>query len=164
MRRIDLHISYYSADSSDDLLPDDLKLLNSAAESVKSSYSPYSHYRVGAAVLLTNGVIITGSNQENMAFPSGLCAERVALFAAASGHPGTGIRSIAITAQSEDFPVNEPVSPCGACRQAMIEYENNQGQPIRLILGSESGKTILVNSVGDLLPLSFKEEKLKKKL
>lgn len=142
--------------------PDELNLLNTAADSLKSAYVPYSHYKVGSAVLLENGVIITGSNQENMAFPSGLCAERVALFAAASNHPGITIKSIAITAQSQDFPVKEPVSPCGACRQTLIEYETNQGKPIKIILGCESGKTIMVMSVGDLLPLSFREEKLKK--
>jgi cytidine deaminase len=97
-----------------------------------------------------------------MAFPSGLCAERVALFAAASQHPGITIKAIAITAQSQDFPVKEPVSPCGGCRQAMIEYETNQAEPIKLILGCETGKTIMVTKVGDLLPLSFKEDMLKK--
>jgi cytidine deaminase len=164
MQQKDLLISYFELDSADELSADDHQLLNMAADALKSAYVPYSHYKVGSAVMLENGVIITGSNQENMAFPSGLCAERVALFSAASQHPGITIRSIAITAQSKDFPVNEPVSPCGACRQAMIEYETNQGKPIKLILGCETGKTILITKVGDLLPLSFKEDKLKKKL
>jgi cytidine deaminase len=164
MQRKDLHISYYLREFPEELQPEELNLLNIASESLGSSYSPYSHYKVGCAVLLENGAVITGSNQENMAFPSGLCAERVALYAAASNHPGIIIRSIAITARSLDFPVIEPVTPCGSCRQAMIEYENNQDKPIKLILGCESGKTILVMSVGDLLPLSFKEEKLKKKI
>ena len=164
MQQKDLLISYFELDSDNELLRDDLNLLNIAKDSLKSAYVPYSHYKVGSAVLLENGIIITGSNQENMAFPSGLCAERVALFAAASQHPGITIKSIAITAQSQDFPVEEPVSPCGACRQTMIEYETIQGEPIKLILGCETGKTILVMKVGDLLPLSFKEDKLKKKL
>jgi cytidine deaminase len=164
MQQKDLLISYFELDSADELSADDHNLLNMAADALKSAYVPYSHYKVGAAVLLENGVIITGSNQENMAFPSGLCAERVALFAAASQHPGINIRSVAITAQSDDFPVIQPVSPCGACRQAMIEYETNQGKPIKLILGCETGKTILVMKVCDLLPLSFKEDMLKKKL
>ena len=137
-------------------------LLTIAIDSLESAYVPYSHYKVGSAILLENGVIITGSNQENMAFPSGLCAERVALYAAASNHPGIIIKSIAITAQSQDFPVIEPVTPCGACRQALIEYETNQGRPIKLILSCETGKTIVVSRVGDLLPLSFKEDLLKK--
>lgn len=162
MQKKDLTISYQLSDSPGDLAPEDLNLLNLAEASLRSSYSPYSRYKVGAAVLLGNDVVVTGSNQENMAFPSGLCAERVALFAAASNHPGVIVKSVAITASSEDFPVNEPVTPCGACRQALIEYENNQGRPIRMILGCESGKTILVQSVGDLLPLYFREEKLKK--
>ena len=162
MRKENLLISYYVSDSQDDLQPEEISLLETASESAKSSYSPYSRYKVGSAVLLSDGKIVTGSNQENMAFPSGLCAERVALFAAVSNHPGILIESIAITARSEDFPVIDPVTPCGACRQALIEYESNQGKPIRLILGSQSGKTLLVQSVSDLLPLSFNEEKLKK--
>jgi cytidine deaminase len=162
MHQKDLVISYFELDSPDELQPDDLNLLNIAADSLKSAYAPYSHYKVGSAILLGNGVIIPGNNQENMAFPSGLCAERVALFTAASQYPGITIKSIAITAQSQDFPVKEPVSPCGACRQVMIEYETNQGKPIKLILGCETGKIILVMKVGDLLPLSFKEDLLKK--
>jgi cytidine deaminase len=162
MRKENLLISYYVSDSQDDLQPEEISLLETASESAKSSYSPYSRYKVGSAVLLSNGKIVTGSNQENMAFPSGLCAERVALFAAVSNHPGILIKSIAITARSEDFPVTDPVTPCGACRQALIEYENNQGKPIRLILGSQSGKTLLIQRISDLLPLSFREEKLKK--
>jgi len=162
MRKENLLISYYVSDSQDDLQPEEISLLESASESAKYSYSPYSRYKVGSAVLLSNGKVVTGSNQENMAFPSGLCAERVALFSAVSNHPGILIKSIAITARSEDFPVIDPVTPCGSCRQALIEYENNQGEPIKLILGSQSGKTLLVQSVSDLLPLSFREEKLKK--
>jgi cytidine deaminase len=162
MQQKDLLISYFELDSPDELHLDDLNLLNVATDSLKSAYAPYSHFKVGSAILLENGVIIAGSNQENMAFPSGLCAERVALFAAASQHPGITIKAIAITAQSQNFPVKEPVSPCGACRQAMIEYETNQGKPIKLILGCETGKIILVTKVGDLLPLSFKEDLLKK--
>jgi cytidine deaminase len=157
-----LQISYQETESHEDLHPDDLNLLKEAEESLKSAYVPYSHYRVGSAILLDNGVIVTGSNQENMAFPSGLCAERVALFAAASQYPGVPVRMIAITAKSEDFPVAEPVSPCGACRQVMIEYETKQDKPLKLILGCETGKTILIQRAGDLLPLSFKEDKLKK--
>jgi cytidine deaminase len=162
MQQKDLLISYFELDSPNELPLDEHNLLYVATDSLKSAYVPYSHYKVGSAVLLENGMVISGSNQENMAFPSGLCAERVALYAAASNHPGIIIRSIAITAQSQDFPVTEPVSPCGACRQAMIEYETNQSKPIKLILSCETGKTIVVMSVGDLLPLSFKEDLLKK--
>jgi cytidine deaminase len=164
MQQKDLLISYFELDSASELPPEERDLLNVAANSLKSAYVPYSHYQVGSAVLLENGVIVTGSNQENMAFPSGLCAERIALFSAASQYPGITIKSIAITAQSLDFPVNEPVTPCGACRQAIIEYEANQGKPIKLILGCETGKIIIVMKVGDILPLSFKEDMLKKKL
>ena len=162
MQQKSLNISYQELDSQNELDTDDLNLLKAATDSLKTAYVPYSHYRVGSAVLLENGIIITGSNQENMAFPSGLCAERVALFAAASQYPGIAISAIAITAYSQDFPVVKPVSPCGSCRQVMIEYEMYQAKPIRLILGSESGATILIGRVSDLLPLSFNEEMLRK--
>ena len=162
MRDILIQIAYRETESHDELPPEDRMLLDQAELALESAYVPYSHYRVGAAVLLDNGKTIKGSNQENVAFPSGLCAERVALFSAASHYPGVPVRAIAITAKSEDFPVNEPVTPCGSCRQVMIEYESNQGSPLRLILGCETGKAIRVEKAGDLLPLSFKEDMLRK--
>jgi cytidine deaminase len=157
-----IQITYLETESHDELAPEDLKLLSMASGALQSAYVPYSHYRVGAAVLLENGEIVTGSNQENMAFPSGLCAERVAIFSAVSHFPGVPVRAIAITAKSEDFPVSEPVTPCGSCRQVMIEYESNQGSPVRLILGCETGRAIQVEKAADLLPLSFKEDMLRK--
>ena len=157
-----IQIEYRISDSHEELVPEERMLLGKASSALQSAYVPYSHYRVGAALLLENGEIVTGSNQENMAFPSGLCAERVALFAAAAQYPGIAVRSIAITAKSEDFPVNEPVTPCGSCRQVMIEYERNQGSPMRMILGCETGRTIRVEKAGDLLPLSFNEDMLRK--
>ena len=162
MQKKNLVICYTEFSSPDELTNDDKRLLEEAITIGKSAYAPYSHYHVGASVLLSDGQMVHGNNQENMAFPSGLCAERVALFAASANHPGVPVVAIAIAAASREFPVVEPVTPCGACRQAMIEYENLQTNPIRLILGCESGKTIIVESVGDLLPLSFKEEKLKR--
>ena len=97
-----------------------------------------------------------------MAFPSGLCAERVAIYAAAANNPGVGFKTIAISAQSEKFPVTEPVAPCGSCRQAMIEYEMQQKQNIRIILQGDTGKIFVINSIESMLPLSFHENGLKK--
>ena len=162
MQKKRIVISYSEMDFLSELSPEDRDLLKAAEQSVDAAYAPYSHFKVGAAVLLENGKIIHGNNQENMAFPSGLCAERVAIFAASSAHPGIKINAIAITAKSAEFPVEEPVTPCGGCRQSLIEYENNQKSPIRVILGCETGKIIVVERVGDLLPLSFRGEKLKK--
>ena len=162
MQHKKLDFSYSELDSHSELSREDLDLLQAAEQSVNAAYAPYSHFKVGSAVMLENGNIITGNNQENMAFPSGLCAERVAVFAAVSANPGIKIKAISITAKSNEFPVEEPVTPCGGCRQSLFEYEHNQDSPIRIILGCETGKVIVVEQVGDLLPLSFKGEMLKK--
>jgi cytidine deaminase len=162
MEKKSLSLSYLEYDSADELPATDRELLDRAKNVVDSAYAPYSHYRVGAAVKMRNGNIITGSNQENMAFPSGLCAERVALYAAASANPGVPVEAIAITARSEQFRVDEPVPPCGSCRQAMIEYEMYSHQKIRVILMGEYGKVLVIESMEALLPLSFKEDGLKK--
>jgi cytidine deaminase len=153
---------YEEYESPVELQPQDRELLEQAKTALNDAYAPYSQYHVGAAVLLGNGKVVTGNNQENMAFPSGLCAERVAIYAASSQFPGTPIKTIAISARSEKFPVTDPVPPCGSCRQAMIEYEMFQKQNIRLILQGESGKVLVIGSVESLLPLSFREKGLKK--
>ncbi|MCX6245199.1 MAG: cytidine deaminase [Bacteroidetes bacterium] len=162
MEKKNFSLSYLEFDSADELPAPDRELLDRAKGVVESAYAPYSHYRVGAAVRMGNGQICTGSNQENMAFPSGLCAERVALYAAASTYPGVPVEAIAITARSEQFPVDKPVPPCGSCRQAMIEYEMHSRQKIRVILMGELGKVVVVESIDTLLPLSFREDGLKK--
>jgi cytidine deaminase len=162
MKTITLPASYLEFDAPEELPEDDLALLNQAAQSLQSSYSPYSRYRVGAAVLLANGVVYTGSNQENIAFPSGLCAERVAVFAAASEFPDVPILTVAITAKSEQFPVTSPVPPCGACRQVMMEYETRQKQKIRLVLRGETGKIWVVEGIGTILPMNFTEDGLRR--
>jgi cytidine deaminase len=154
--------TYEEYNSPEELQPPDRDLLKCAKEALTKAYAPYSQYYVGAAILLENGKIVSGNNQENMAFPSGLCAERVAIYAAASNNPGVAIKTIAISAHSDKFPVGEPVPPCGSCRQAMIEYELYQKQNIRVILQGDTGKIVLINSVESLLPLSFKENGLKK--
>lgn len=163
MKTKTLHIDFQEASQIDELNPDDNKLLRMAAEASISAYAPYSHFHVGAAVLLENGEIIIGNNQENAAYPSSLCAERVALFAASSKYPKTAIKAIAISAQSELTEINEPVTPCGACRQVMIEFEKLAQNPIKVIMQGQTGNILISNSVENLIPLSFDGDHLKTK-
>jgi len=140
----------------------DRKLLKEAREAMKAAYAPYSHFKVGAAVLLENGKTVKGNNQENASYPVGLCAERVAVFAAGANYPGVAPIAIAITASSTDFSVDSPVPPCGACRQALAEYEHLSGKPIRLILAGASGKVRIAESVDSLLPFQFNASDLRR--
>ncbi len=149
-------------DSAQDINSEDRDLLEKARHCAKNAYAPYSDFQVGAAVLLENGQVVLGNNQENVAYPSGLCAERVAVFAAGANYPGVKIKAIAITARSDNFEVHEPVAPCGACRQVISEYENNAQSKIRLIMAGERGKVHVVNSAGSLLPLVFSRNELRK--
>lgn len=162
MKQIKIGITVEVYESARDLPDKDKQLLALAEKNTDSAYAPYSHFKVGAAVRLGNGIIITGNNQENAAYPSGLCAERVALYYAVSQYPGEIIESIAIAARSEDFPIHE-VAPCGACRQAMAEYQLLQKKEVRVIMKAEKGPVQVVNSIEDLLPLMFRAEELKKK-
>jgi cytidine deaminase len=162
MKQVTHSFDYQVYDSATELQTADRELLTSAKEAIAGSYAPYSHYHVGAAVRLANGTIVKGSNQENMSFPAGLCAERVAVFAAASEFPRVQVAAIAISAQSDDFDVNEPVPPCGMCRQAIMEYEIKFGNRIRLILGGRTGQVFVFNGMGSLLPLAFVEKGLAK--
>ena len=126
----------------------------------KNAYAPYSGFRVGAAVLLGNGVIITGNNQENAAYPSGLCAERTALFYASAQYPNIPVIAIAIsTLNGADTP-SEVAKPCGACRQVMAEYEDLAGNLLHIILDS-ANKVLVINGIDTLLPLRFKKEDVK---
>lgn len=134
-------------------------LIKAAHEALSSAYAPYSQFQVGAALLLEDGSIVKGSNQENAAYPSGLCAERVAFFSAGSQHPGKKIMAAAVTTS---YPMEHPISPCGACRQVMAEYELKQQTQIKLLLCSHDGSVIVVNNSRDLLPLYFSGEWLKK--
>jgi cytidine deaminase len=147
--------------SEQDLANEDRLLLMHAKRSLDSAYAPYSHFNVGAAVQLENGEIITGNNQENAAYPSGLCAERVAIFYAGAKFPGVKIKSIAVSCKAENQVINDPVSPCGACRQAIAEYETRYGQKIRMIMAGESGRVFIAESIESLLPLMFNRKYLK---
>jgi cytidine deaminase len=161
MDKVDLTITYWEYSSIEELNPADRSLLEQASEAIKSAYAPYSAYHVGAAALLENGRIVTGNNQENVAYPSGICAERVALFYASSQFPEVPVVAIAVTAKAKHFKIKSPVTPCGSCRQVMAETENRFHKPIRLIMHGENGKIIIVEGVKNILPLMFTAEELK---
>lgn len=141
----------------------DRELLEQAVDASERSYSPYSTFQVGAALRTVNGIIISGNNQENAAYPSGLCAERVALFFAQAQYPDVPIESIAIFARSKEFKLDQPVTPCGSCRQVMAEYENRHGLRMRVIMANGDGLVQIVEGMENLLPLMFMLEKLKKR-
>lgn len=130
-------------------------LVNSAFSAMERAYAPYSEFRVGASVLLGNGEIIQGNNQENLAYPSGLCAERVALFYAGANFPKEVIDTICIVAKGTFVSEELLLSPCGACRQVMVESAMRQSTPIRVIMVNQDNRTLIVNSVEDLLPFAF---------
>lgn len=149
-----IEINYTEYGSKAEMPEGDAALLTKAEEMTVKSYAPYSNFHVGAAVLMSGGRIFGGSNQENAAFPSGLCAERTALFYASAQCHDEDVVAVAIAAEYQGEPVKSVPSPCGACRQAMVQYESRSGKPIKVILGG--GDRILVfNSVSDLLPLVF---------
>lgn len=155
MKQENINITITVFESFSELPSNQKQLMEQAIHSRSKAYAPYSNFCVGAAVLLINGEIVTGNNQENASYPSGLCAERVAIFHASSQFPGVQIKSIAITATSKNYMVNRPVAPCGNCRQSISEYENKQGTPIELLFMGETGEVIQCNSVVDILPLAF---------
>ena len=139
----------------EELNEQDQNLMLKAIDARKDAYAPYSNFMVGAAVLLENDEVVIGSNQENASYPSGLCAERVAVFQAGARYPGVTIKSIAITAKSKTHLVKKPAAPCGNCRQAISEYEYKQNSPIELLLMGEQGEIIKCQSLADILPLGF---------
>jgi cytidine deaminase len=160
MKEIKITTSFEVFDSVASLPSDIQSLMNQAIEIRKNAYAPYSRFRVGAAVLLDNGKIVLGSNQENAAYPSGLCAERVAVFQAGAAYPNTKILKFAITAASDTNPTLSPIPPCGACRQSIAEYEFKQATPIEIYFMGESGEVYKSNSINNLLPLTFDKTSL----
>ncbi len=159
MKKRQLEISYHSC-KFEELTPEEKQLVEEARQATFRSYSPYSHFSVGASVLLANGVILSGSNQENAAYPSGLCAERTVLFYANSQYPNQPITMMAIAARSEKGFTEIPITPCGACRQVLAETERRFEHPIRILLYGET-ETIIIDGVKDLLPFLFDEDILK---
>jgi len=162
-KTITFSVEVEELDSINQLNEEDKTLMFKATDIAGSAYAPYSNFHVGAAVLLENGEIISGNNQENVAYPSGLCAERVALFTAGAHFPNIQVKTIAITAKSDVIDVSEPLAPCGACRQVMSEYEKRHNGQIKVILKGETGKVWVIQSVNDLLPFSFSSDKLNNK-
>lgn len=155
MKKIEITTSLEIYNTIEELPLDIKSLMLQAIEIRKKAYAPYSNFQVGAAIALENGSIVLGSNQENAAYPSGLCAERVAIFQAGSLYPNTPITSIAISATSTVNPVESPIPPCGACRQSIAEYECKQEQPIKIYFMGETGEIYASDSLKNLLPLSF---------
>jgi cytidine deaminase len=149
-------IEIFEYQSTTELTTEDANLVQKAKEAALKAYSPYSNFGVGAAILLENDQIILGNNQENAAYPSGLCAERVGVFYANATYPNIPVKSVAVTAFNRNLNsfVSEPVPPCGSCRQVMIETQHRFGKPIRLIMAGED-KIIVVENMEYMLPLQF---------
>ncbi len=159
MKTTEIRIVVHEFANIDELPVNDQNLLLEARLITELAYAPYSGFYVGAAVLLGNGTIVTGNNQENSAYPSGLCAERVALFYANANYPDSEVKTIAISAAKNGVLVNESVKPCGSCRQALAETEVRFKTPIRIILDGQDAILVLTG-VESLLPLSFSKKAL----
>ncbi|MBL4668245.1 MAG: cytidine deaminase [Flavobacteriales bacterium] len=158
MKKKSLNIEFVEYESTQGLDSELVDLINKTDENLNNAYAPYSNFKVSAVCKMANGEIVKGTNQENGAYPSGLCAERVAIFAAKSQFPNQNVEKIVITTEQT---TEYPVSPCGACRQVLIEYEVTQKQPIELIMKSGSSKIWHFKSIADILPFAFDGEFLK---
>jgi cytidine deaminase len=160
LRTQNLTITYKEYDTPEELDKDDRNLLEKAVEAAGNAYAPYSMFRVGAALKLESGAIVKGTNVENAAFPSGICAERSAISASASCFPGDKPVSIAIAALTSDILTDEPVTPCGNCRQVIAEEESRHGRQIKIILAGKK-KIIIIEGIKNLLPLQFSKISLR---
>lgn len=160
MKKLSRTINWSVLDQ-DELESKDLMLVNAAKEATAGSWSPYSRFRVGAALLLDDGTVVTGSNQENAAYPSGLCAERTALFAAGHNHPDKAVTALAIAARNENGYTAQPITPCGACRQVLAETEQRGGRPIRLVLYGTDGTIVIDEGTSAVLPFCFGADSMK---
>ncbi|MGM9781098.1 MAG: cytidine deaminase [Candidatus Cryptobacteroides sp.] len=154
MEQKEIHITYSQFGSVEEMNAEDRELVSESIEAMGGAYAPYSHFHVGAAVRLSNGQIVRGANQENAAFPSGLCAERTAMFAASSKYPDKDMLSIAIAGGVHGRLGSTPASPCGACRQVMAQYQTKSGKPMSIIMVAD-GKILKFEKVDDLLPMIF---------
>ncbi len=145
-----------------ELTAEDQQLLLEAKAAVNNAYAPYSKFYVGCALILENGVVVKGSNQENIAYPSGLCAERVAIFYAGATYPDVPVRAMAITVKARDYQVNEPIMSCGACLQSMSEYELKFNKPMHIILQGELGDIYVAEGLRNFMPFMFWVDELRK--
>jgi len=161
MEQKNISIGFEVYESLAQLNESDASLLKAAYGATDIAYAPYSNFKVGAAALLSNGEKLVGSNQENASYPVGLCAERVLLSTASSVYPGVAIETMAISYRNQSGASNKPISPCGICRQTLVEYETLLNHPIRLILGGMEGKVYVLSSAELLLPLRFSGKDLK---
>lgn len=162
MKKHKITLSFLEYDSIDEMEALDRELLLKAKEAAAKAYAPYSKFKVGAAVRLANGIIISGNNQENAVYPVGICAERVALFSAQAQYPDQAIVSLAVTAIGADEMISQPVPPCGSCRQVMVEAESRHNTPLRLIMQGEEGPIIVSEKMSDMMPFTFAEDFLRK--
>ncbi|KIO74788.1 cytidine deaminase [Pedobacter lusitanus] len=160
MNKLNISIAYEAYDQLQELNENDQSLCLKAKDALKTSYSPYSNFKVATAVRLSDGLIISGSNQENLAYPSGLCAERVALFTIGAAYPDAVIESMAITAHTDNFKIEQPITCCGACLQVMAEFERKQNKEIEVLFYCIDGKILKVKGVKSLLPFVFVEDRL----
>jgi cytidine deaminase len=160
VRNIKIEFILTVFDNLNELPSDIIELMEQAIEARQKAYAPYSNFYVGAAILLDNGEIVTGSNQENASYPSGLCAERTAVYYAGAKYPNAKMLKMAITAASQNQKTESPIPPCGACRQALAEYEVKQKAPIEIYFMGESGKVVKSESLANLLPLVFDKSAL----
>lgn len=149
-----IQIEIESIEDISELVIEEQQLIKAAKAIAKKAYAPYSKFFVGAAVMLDNGEIVTGNNQENVAFPSGLCAERTALFYANAQYPDAAVKALAVVAYANKTYSKQPITPCGSCRQVLLESENRHQKPMRVIMCGEE-KIYVAQSAKDLLPLSF---------
>jgi len=161
MLKENITISYLRA-KFNDLTAIEKELIQRSKDALKDAYAPYSGFLVGSSVLLSDGKIISANNQENVAFPSGLCAERVVLFNAGANYPNLEIDIIAVSAKSNLYEITDIISPCGACRQVMAEYQEKQNKKIKILLHLNNDEVLIFSSVDDLLPLLFTNPNLKK--
>jgi cytidine deaminase len=161
MSKREFSFSYEEFDSATALPEADAALLATAGKATAHAYAPYSRFHVGAAARLANGVVITGTNQENAAYPAGICAERTLLSVAGAQYPGVAIETLAISYRNEKGASDRPIAPCGICRQSLQEFENRTGRPVRIVLGGETGKVIVLENSRLLLPFAFSAEELK---
>ncbi len=153
--------TYQRLKSSDELSKDDQDLLEKARAATSDAYAPYSNFNVSAVAKMKSGEIVKGTNQENAAYPVGICAERVLLSTISSIYPNTSIETMAISYDNKNGASNHPISPCGMCRQALVEYEGRTGQPIKLIMAGQEGEVIVLETAKRLLPFSFSVEDMK---
>lgn len=157
MKKVDIQTTVFECDSLEEFDVELQNLIKEAKQVVKNAYAPYSKFNVGAAVLLENGEIITGTNQENAAYPSGLCAERVAMFYANSKYPNVPVKALAVSVFTNEHYSESPIPPCGSCRQVILETEMRFKKPIKIILAGNK-KYTLIEDAKSLLPLHFDDE------